>query len=405
VATRYDAILFDLDGVVYRGDQAVPGAADTLDRLRELGVPRLFLTNNSARTPAQVAAKLEGLGIPVDPEEILTSAVATAAMLRREGASGSTAFVIGEEGIRTALEEGGIRVLDGEPDRTDLVVVGWDRSVDYPKLRRAALLVQRGARLVATNPDASYPAQDGLWPGAGAILAAVTTTTGARPTVVGKPHRPLFEAAMEASGATRPLVVGDRIDTDVLGAADMGFDSLLVLSGAARPADLVVTEPVPTFVGPDISALLGEAPPARFRLATPADAEGIRTLLESSSLSSQGLEARLADTLVTGAPDEPDATACLVDIGSHGLLRSVAVRAEVRRCGLGMLVVAEAVARGRNRGVRTVSLFTASAAAFFERLGFRAVARSELPEPVGSSQQATEECAATAVPMMRALSG
>jgi N-acetylglutamate synthase-like GNAT family acetyltransferase len=232
----------------------------------------------------------------------------------------------------------------------------------------------------------------------------VTTTTGVLPTVVGKPHRPLFEAAVESSGASRPLVVGDRIDTDVLGAADMGFDSLLVLSGAARPADMVMTEPVPTFVGPDLSALLGEAPPARFRMAAPADVEGIRTLLESSGLSAEGLETRLSDTLVTGPADGPDATACLVHIEGHGLLRSVAVRAEVRRCGLGLLAVAAAVAHGRNRGDRTVTLFTESAGAFFERLGFQAVARSELPEPVASSPQATEECAETAVPMVRALS-
>src|SRR2546426_300991 len=120
------------------------------------------------------------------------------ALLRREGASGRTAFVIGERGIREALEGAGVVLVDGEPERTDLVVVGWDRDADYAKLRTASLLVERGARLIATNADASYPASDGVWPGAGALLAAVTTTTGAQPTVVGKPARPLFEAAAEA---------------------------------------------------------------------------------------------------------------------------------------------------------------------------------------------------------------
>src|SRR5207237_9355226 len=115
-----------------------------------------------------------------------------------------------------------IRILDGEADRADLVVVGWDRSADYPKLRTAGLLVERGARLVATNADGSYPAPDGLWPGAGAILAAVTTTTGAPATVVGKPARPMFEAAVRITGASHPLVVGDRIDTDIKGAVTMG---------------------------------------------------------------------------------------------------------------------------------------------------------------------------------------
>src|SRR5207244_3342722 len=128
-----------------------------------------------------------------------------------------------------ALQHAGIRLVDGEPDRTDLVVIGWDRTVDYAKLRTASLLVERGARLVATNADASYPAPDGLWPGAGALLAAVTTTTGADPTVVGKPARPLFDAAVELTGAERPLMIGDRLDTDVSGAAALGWDALLVL--------------------------------------------------------------------------------------------------------------------------------------------------------------------------------
>src|SRR5207247_8437981 len=136
--------------------------------------------------------------------------------------------------VRTALAAVGILVVDEPSAGADLVVVGWDRSVDYDKLRNASLLVERGARLVATNADASYPAPDGLWPGAGAILAAITTTTGATPdAVVGKPNPPLFEAAAARAGGGRSLVVGDRLDTDVAGAAGLGWDSLLVLTGVA----------------------------------------------------------------------------------------------------------------------------------------------------------------------------
>src|SRR5207249_4941262 len=210
LALRYDAIFFDLDGVLYRGDQAVPAAPAVVERIRGLGRSVLFLTNNSARTPQQVAGRLERLGVVAHPEEILTSALATAALLRREGETGRSAFVIGERGIREALEGIGVDVLDGDHESADLVVVGWDRSLDYPKLKTACLLVERGSRLVATNPDTSFPAPDGLWPGAGAILAAITTTTGAAPTIVGKPARPMFEAAAELTGATKPLVVGDR---------------------------------------------------------------------------------------------------------------------------------------------------------------------------------------------------
>jgi 4-nitrophenyl phosphatase len=262
LADRYDAILLDLDGVVYRGDVAVPAAVVTLLRIRERGARILFLTNNSARTPEQVADKLRGLGVEADPGEVLTSAMATASMLKREGSGARTAFVIGERGIREALAGAGIEVRDGEPDRTDLVVVGWDRTVDYAKLRTASLLVQRGARLIATNADASYPAPDGLWPGAGAILAAITTTTGAEPVVVGKPARPLFEAAARATGAAHPLVVGDRLDTDIAGAAALGWDSLLVFSGAARPENLARSSVLPTYAAEDVSALLQDPPRA-----------------------------------------------------------------------------------------------------------------------------------------------
>jgi glycerol 3-phosphatase-2 len=256
----YDALLFDLDGVLYRGDEPVSGAAEALRGLREQGATIRFLTNNSARTPDEVAARLGRIGIDALPSEVITSANATAALLHREGATG-TAFVIGERGIRDALGGIGIRVVDGTPDRADLVVVGWDRDLTYDTLRMAVLLIQRGARLVATNADATYPAPDGLWPGGGAILAAVTTATGATPTVVGKPSRPMFDAAAEDTGATNPLVVGDRLDTDIAGAAAVGWDSLLVLTGASQLDDLPASGALPTYIAEGLEALLDAATP------------------------------------------------------------------------------------------------------------------------------------------------
>lgn len=405
LAERYDALFIDLDGVVYRGDEAVPAALRVLPELRRLGASILFLTNNSARTPEQVAQKLQGLGIEARQTEVLTSAVATAALLRREGAGWRTAFVIGERGIREALEGAGITLVDGEPERTDLVVIGWDRSADYAKLRTASLLVERGARLIATNADASYPAPGGLWPGAGALLAAVTTTTGAEPTVVGKPARPLFEAAAEATGASRPLVVGDRLDTDVGGAAAMGWDSLLVLSGAARPADLLASRTLPTYVGEDLSALLDDRPPGRFRRATEPDLEPVRALLDVSGLRSDGLDHRLAGTLVAGGsegPSTPDATACLESVDGFGLLRSVAVRPDVRGTGLGMLATAATVAEARTRGLPRVFLLTETAEGFFQRLGFSVIDRGSLPEAIRTGEAAAE--CPSAVPMALDLS-
>jgi HAD superfamily hydrolase (TIGR01450 family) len=223
------------------------------------------------------------MGITASPAEVITSANATAALLQREGATG-TAFVLGERGIRDALGGIGIRVVDGTPDRADLVVVGWDRGLTYDRLRTAVLLIQRGARLIATNADATYPAPDGLWPGGGAILAAVTTATGATPTVVGKPSRPMFEAAAADTGAHHPLVVGDRLDTDIAGAAAMGWDSLLVLTGASHLEDLPAAPAQPTYVAKGLAALLETRAPARVEVA---GSEDLRTL--EAALSTSGL--------------------------------------------------------------------------------------------------------------------
>jgi len=256
LAERYDCFLFDLDGVLYRGDLAVPHAGDAVTRLRKAGRPVIFITNNSSRTPEQVAEKLVDLGIPASASEVVTSALATADLLASRG--GGSAFVVGEEGLRTALSSAGIAVSDGEPGLADYVVVGWDRGIDYPKLRTACLLVQRGARLVATNADVSFPAPDGLWPGAGAILSVVTTTTGATAEVVGKPHAPLFEAARRRAGGGRPLVIGDRLDTDIAGAAALGWDSLLVLTGISAERDLAGSRIRPTHVGTDLTVLFEE---------------------------------------------------------------------------------------------------------------------------------------------------
>ncbi len=399
LAERYDAVLVDLDGVMYRGDEPVAGSGAVIDKVRALGTPVLFLTNNSSQTPEAVTAKLDRMGVSAFPAEILTSAVATAVMLEREGSSGQEAFVVGEEGIKTALRSAGVSVAEGEPESVDLVVVGIDRSADYAKLRTASLLIERGARLIATNSDGSYPAPDGLWPGAGALLAAVVTTTGASPVVVGKPSRPLFEAAQQLTGAAAPLVVGDRLDTDVAGAAGMGWDSLLVWTGAARPNELIGASQLPTFVGSDLSALLQDLPPARILPANADDVQAIEELISTSGLNAGGTEQRLPTTIVCGDGFGLSATACVEGFGTTGLLRSVAVRSELRGRGLGLLVVAAALDDARRKGFHDVALFTESAAPFFELLGFRPVDRSKLPTSIRESAQAAGECAASAVAM------
>jgi HAD superfamily hydrolase (TIGR01450 family) len=181
-----------------------------------------------------------------------------------------SAFVVGEEGVVQALTAKGIEVAGPDPDAVEVVVVGWDRGVDYAKLTTASLLVERCAALIATNADASFPSADGAWPGAGALLAAIETTTGVRAEIVGKPHPPLLVAALERAGGGRPLVIGDRLDTDIAGADGLGWDSLLVFSGITHPSDLIGAAVAPTFVGESVAALLHppQRPPARGRMLT-----------------------------------------------------------------------------------------------------------------------------------------
>ena len=258
LADRYGSFLFDIDGVLMRGEEAIPGGPEAVERLRAEGKPRVFMTNNSARTPDEVAARLRRVGIAAGSDEVVTSALATADLLRRDGAA--RAFVVGERGVRDALADAGIEVVDGDPYEVDVVVVGWDRSADYARLRRAALLVERGARLVATNADAAFPADDGAWPGAGALLSVVTVTTGVDADVVGKPRPAMFLAARARAGGGRPLVIGDRLDTDIAGAAALGWDSLLVLTGITPRSDVERADVRPTYVGADLSALHQELP-------------------------------------------------------------------------------------------------------------------------------------------------
>jgi 4-nitrophenyl phosphatase len=247
----------DLDGVIYRGDQVIAGAAEAIARLRAAGVRLLFCTNNSRSTVAGYVDKLEAFGIDVDPGEILTSALVTAEVLAQRDFAGKTAIVVGGEGIKQALSDVCISVKD-DPAVTvsDLVVVGWDPDFTYDAMRRASMAVRRGARLIATNNDASFPAADGLWPGAGAILASIETASGGRAEVFGKPHAPMMEAvATRLDGARSIAVVGDRPDTDLAGGAARGWTTILVLSGVTAAEEVPAISPAPDLVVGSIAEL------------------------------------------------------------------------------------------------------------------------------------------------------
>ncbi|MBA2312041.1 MAG: HAD-IIA family hydrolase [Actinobacteria bacterium] len=255
---QYEALVCDLDGVVYRGDRAIDGAAEALGRLRDSGVKLLFCTNNSRSTLEQYVAKLTGLGIEVEPAEILTSAAVLEEILIERALGGKTALAVGGEGVRSALVGAGMVVNDDpESSVADLVAVGWDPGFDYAAMRRAALAVRASASLIATNDDAAFPAAEGeLWPGAGAILASIEVAAGAKGEVLGKPHRPMMDAAARRlAPAARIAVVGDRAETDLAGGVAMGWPTILVLSGVTTGAEARRLDPKPDYVLDDLSSV------------------------------------------------------------------------------------------------------------------------------------------------------
>jgi 4-nitrophenyl phosphatase len=238
-------LVCDLDGVVYLGDESVPGAGETLERIAGGGVHIVFATNNSTTTPAGVAERIADLtGYAPDPDDVITSSVAAADLLRGRA---SVALVVGEEGIRSALADAGIATTDS-PQEANAVVVGLDRSLTYERLRLAVRAVHGGALLVATNTDATYPTHDGLWPGGGAIVAAIERAAGVDAVVAGKPHTPMIEAIRRRLRAGDTAVVGDRPETDLALAAAAGWRRILVLSGITASA-----EQVPTDLRPDLT--------------------------------------------------------------------------------------------------------------------------------------------------------
>ncbi len=191
-----DALVADMDGVVYRGDEAIAGVAEAVARWRGRGKRIVFCTNNSHYTVPEYVAKLGSVGIPATEDDVVSSGVVLEEVMHERGAAGKKAIAVGAQGLRAGLEAAGVTLDDGEsPDGIDYVVVGWDGSFDYAKMKRACLAIRAGAELLATNSDATFPAPDGLWPGAGAILASIEVSSGRRAEVLGKPHPPMMEAA------------------------------------------------------------------------------------------------------------------------------------------------------------------------------------------------------------------
>ena len=228
--------LIDMDGVLYRGKDLIPGADLFVKQLRAHGIPFRFLTNNSQRTRRDVATKLQRLGIEVEAEHVFTCAMATARFLAAQK-PGGTAFVIGEGGLLNALHQHGYAVVDQDPD---YVIVGEGRTFNLELVESAVTMIHRGAKLIATNLDPNCPTASGLRPGCGAMVAMLEAATGARAFSVGKPSPVMMRAARKELGLTtdETTMIGDTMETDILGAVQLGFHSVLVLSGGTRPEDL-----------------------------------------------------------------------------------------------------------------------------------------------------------------------
>ncbi|HEX8510598.1 MAG TPA: HAD-IIA family hydrolase [Propionibacteriaceae bacterium] len=255
---RYDAALFDLDGVVYLGPAPVPGAVEGIARLRERGVKLGFITNNAARRPEGVADHLRRLGIAAGADDVVTSSQAAAQLLVTQFGPGTKVLVVGGEGILTALNEVGLTGVHSADADPQAVIQGFSFDLTWDQLNEAAIAIQRGAHWVATNTDSTRPTDRGVVPGNGAAVNAVRMAVDVDPEVAGKPYRPLFDATMVRLGSRRPVYVGDRIDTDIAGAAQVGIDSLFVLSGAHGSQELLAAGPGerPTHLGLNLAALL-----------------------------------------------------------------------------------------------------------------------------------------------------
>ncbi|CCG03358.1 HAD-IIA family hydrolase [Blastococcus saxobsidens] len=261
-SARYDVALLDLDGVVYVGPAAVPGVPAALAAARSAGMRLGFVTNNAARTPEEVAAHLTELGVPAGPADVITSSQAAATVVAGLLGPGARVLPVGGPGVAAALAAAGLTVVAGAGDEPEAVVQGYGREVGWGQLAEAVVAVRAGARHVATNADATIPSPRGPLPGNGAMVGVVRGVTGIEPLVTGKPDPAMHAECVRRTGARRPLVVGDRLDTDIEGARRAGAASLLVLTGVTDPATLLAAGPAhrPDLLAPDAAGVLQPHP-------------------------------------------------------------------------------------------------------------------------------------------------
>jgi HAD superfamily hydrolase (TIGR01450 family) len=261
LAARHDVLLLDLDGTVYRGREAIPGAPGAIAAARDVGARVTFVTNNAARTPEQVAAQLAAVGVPCQAGDVLTSAQAAARLLSSRVPRGAPVLVVGGEGLAAAVAAEGLQPVARDSHDVAAVVQGWSPDVAWPLLAEGAYALARGVPWVASNTDLTVPTGRGIAPGNGSFVRLLAGVVDRQPdAVAGKPGAEMLLQASAQFGAAHPLVVGDRLDTDIEGAVSAGIPALLVLTGVSKPVDVVMAAPDrrPTYVGIDLTALLHE---------------------------------------------------------------------------------------------------------------------------------------------------
>jgi glycerol 3-phosphatase-2 len=306
LAEAYDLVIFDLDGVIYLSDKPVAGAVDAVRRLHDTGRSIAYATNNASRRAAEVADLLRGLGVPAEPDEVLTSAAAAAHRLAERLEPGARVLVVGAEALRQEILEVGLTPVISADDGPAAVVQGYGREVGWVILAEAALAVRAGAIWVATNTDRTLPSPRGPLPGNGSLVAVLRTALDREPDeVIGKPEAVLFEEAVKRDAANRPVVVGDRLDTDIEGAVRAGLDSLLVLTGVSQPRDLIAAPPHqrPTYVAADLAGLFADVDTLAIT------GEGTGWQLRDGELTGHGDPIAALRALAAAAWDGQDVTA------------------------------------------------------------------------------------------------
>ncbi len=286
----YDTALLDLDGVVYAGGEAIGHAVESLTVAREAGMRLAYVTNNALRAPGTVAEHLTDLGVPAGAEDVITSAQAVARLIADRVPAGAAVLVIGGDGLRAALRERGLKPVDSADDDPAAVVQGYGGpGMAWERLAEAGYAVERGVPWFASNTDLTIPSGRGIAPGNGAAVEVVRMVTGKCPEVAGKPRPPMHRETILRTGARRPLVVGDRLDTDIEGAHAGEVDSLLVMTGVTGAAGLLAAAPEhrPTYVAADLRGLLGPHP------CVEADGDGWRCGGWSARPSADGRALRL----------------------------------------------------------------------------------------------------------------